>query len=115
MPLTDWLQLRDRPSLVVGAGGLGGASAVQLARLGARVLLVDVDPENLESVRRATRAAGAELETVAADLRDPRTCREIVELALRQLGGLDIFLHAVGTNVRKPILELDDEAWAGML
>lgn len=115
MPLTDWLQLRDRPGLVVGAGGLGGASAVQLARLGARVLLVDLDREKLASVRLAAQEAGADLETAAADLRTPQACREIVELALRRLGHLDVFLHAVGTNVRVPVLDLDDEAWASMV
>jgi gluconate 5-dehydrogenase len=115
MPPTDWLHLRDRPSLVVGAGGLGGAGAVQLARLGARVLLVDLDRGNLESVRLAAQEAGTDLETAVADLRDPQTCREIVDQALHRLGRLDIFLHAVGTNVRKPILELDDEAWASTL
>ena len=43
MPSGDWLHLADRRTLVAGAGGLGGASAVALAMQGARVVLVDID------------------------------------------------------------------------
>ncbi len=66
--MTDWLQLRNRPCLVVGAGGLGGASASTLALLGGQVVLVDVNEQNLESVRRATKDAGADLDTLVAEL-----------------------------------------------
>jgi gluconate 5-dehydrogenase len=111
MPLTDWLQLRDRPGVVFGAGGLGGASAVLLARLGVRVLLVDIERGNLEAVRAAAVRAGAGVQTAVADLRDPQTCREVVDDALRRLGRLDIFVHAVGSNVRLPVLDLDDAEW----
>ena len=41
--MSDWLGLTDRSALVVGAGGLGGASAVSLATHGARVVVVDRD------------------------------------------------------------------------
>ncbi len=115
MPVTDWLQLTDRACLVVGAGGLGGASAVSLAAQGARVVLVDVDEARLEAVRARAKDEGAEVITIAADLCDPQTCRDVVAAAAEELGGLEIFLHAVGRNVRRPVLELDDDAWSQTL
>jgi gluconate 5-dehydrogenase len=111
MPSGDWLQLADRPALVAGAGGLGGASAVALAAQGARVVLVDIDEQHLEAVRRQAKDAGADIDTVVADLCDPNVCRETVEQARARLGGIEVFLHAVGRNVRLPVLDLDDEAW----
>jgi gluconate 5-dehydrogenase len=115
MPVTDWLQLEGRPCLVVGAGGLGGASAATLAELGARVVLVDVDADNLEAVRLRAKLAGADIETITADLRDPQTCRDVVDEAARRLGGIEVFLHAIGRNIRLPVLELDDDAWSNTL
>jgi gluconate 5-dehydrogenase len=109
--VVDWLELRERPCLVVGAGGLGGASAVALAVLGARVLLVDINQGHLDDVALRAREAGAVIETATADLRVPDNCRDTVDLAVRRLRGLDIFLHAVGRNERLPILELDDDNW----
>jgi gluconate 5-dehydrogenase len=112
---TDWLRLQDRPALVVGAGGLGGASAVALAAQGARVLLVDVNEVNLETVRLRAKEAGAEIETLAADLLSAQTCRDVVAAATERLGGLEVFLHAIGRNVRLPVIELDDDAWSETL
>jgi len=48
----EWLGLRDRTVLIAGAGGLGGASAFSLARLGARVVAVDVDQARLAELRQ---------------------------------------------------------------
>lgn len=109
--MPDWLQLDDRPALVAGAGGLGGASAVALAAQGARVVLVDIDTSHLDSVRRRAKDAGADLETIVADLRDPGVCRDTVDTVGSRLGGLEVFVHAVGRNERLPVLDLDDDAW----
>jgi gluconate 5-dehydrogenase len=113
--MTDWLRLGDRPCLVVGAGGLGGACAVSLAGLGARVVLVDADPGRLAQVRSRVRQDGADLVPVVADLREPGACRAVVDDAVARLGGLEVFVHAVGRNVRLPVLELDDDAWAQLM
>jgi gluconate 5-dehydrogenase len=115
MSVRDWLELDGRASLVVGAGGLGGASALALACQGARVLLVDVDEQNLESVRLRAKDAGADIETLVADLREPQSCRDVVAEAVQHLGGVDVFVHAVGRNVRLPVLDLDDSAWQATL
>ena len=53
--MTDWLGLTGRPALVVGAGGLGGASAVSLAAQGARVVVADRDEDKLQLVARAAK------------------------------------------------------------
>lgn len=113
--MTDWLKLQGRPGLVVGAGGLGGACARALALLGVRVLLVDIDKSNLETVRLHTQKAGADLETLAADLSSADTCRQVVDEATRRLGGVEVFLHAIGRNLRRPVLDLDDNAWSQLM
>jgi NAD(P)-dependent dehydrogenase (short-subunit alcohol dehydrogenase family) len=112
---SDWLQLDGRRAVVFGAGGLGGASAVTLAEQGARVLLVDRDEQHLETVRLAAKEAGFDIDTAAADLGSPDLCRDVVTEAEERLGGLDVFLHAVGVNARVPVLEIDDATWDHVL
>ena len=109
--MLDWLALNGRRALVVGAGGLGGASAVSLAAQGASVVLVDVDEANLESVAKAVKEAGGAVETVVADLSSADRCRAAVDEAVARVGRLDIFVHAVGRNVRRPVLDLGDGDW----
>jgi NAD(P)-dependent dehydrogenase (short-subunit alcohol dehydrogenase family) len=111
--MTDWLGLRDRAALVAGAGGIGEAAALALARAGARVVVADVDDARLDALVR-TAAAGpdpAEIKTVAADLTVAVSARQAVADAAGLLGGLDVFVHAVGVNDRRPVLETPDEVW----
>src|ERR1700689_1070132 len=106
--MPDWLALDRRPTLVFGAGGLGGASALSLAAQGARVALVDLNQENLDAVVRAAKEAGREVKALTADLRTAEGCRAAVREAVEVVGTPQIFLHEVGRNVRKPVLELAD-------
>ena len=109
--MQDWLTLDRRPALVFGAGGLGGASALSLAAQGARVALVDVNQENLDAVVRAAKEAGDEIKPLLADLRTAEACRAAVGEAVALVGTPQVFLHAVGRNVRKPVLDLEDTDW----
>ena len=47
-----------------------------------------------------------------ADLRTADACRAAVSEAAGLVGTPQVFLHAVGRNVRKPILDLGDDDWA---
>jgi gluconate 5-dehydrogenase len=109
--MQDWLTLGRRPALVCGAGGLGGASAVSLAAQGARVALVDKSPERLDAVARAAKEAGGEVRPLVADLSTADACRAAVAEAAGLVGAPQVFLHAIGRNVRRPVLDLDDADW----
>ena len=109
--MQDWLRLDRRPTLVFGAGGLGGASALSLAIQGAHVALVDVNAENLDAVVRAAKEVGREVKPLVADLRTAEACRAAVHEAVGLVGTPQVFLHAVGRNERKPVLELADADW----
>ncbi|HEV7146489.1 MAG TPA: SDR family NAD(P)-dependent oxidoreductase [Pedococcus sp.] len=111
----DWVNLAGRSAIVVGAGGLGAASAVSLAVQGANVVVVDVNEVNLENVARAAKDAGSSVSTLAADVSSPTASRSAIEEAVRVVGTPQVFLHAVGRNTRRPILELEDADWQSML
>ena len=113
--MTDWLGLTGRSALVVGAGGLGGASAVSLAAQGARVVVVDIDEDNLDVVAREAKEAGGQVTTLVSDVSTAESSRAAVEEAAQTIGTPEIFLHAVGRNDRRPVLELGDEDWQSIL
>ena len=92
--MQDWRRLGGRPTLVFGAGGLGGASALSLAAAGARVALTDVNTENLDAVVRAAKEAGHDIKPLVADLRTADGCRAAVREALGLVGTPQIFVHA---------------------
>jgi gluconate 5-dehydrogenase len=100
----EWLGLRGRGALVVGAGGIGAAAAVALTNAGADVVVADVDEARLDAIT-------PQVKTLVADLTDAGQARDAVEQAAAILGRLDVFVHAVGVNDRRPVLDTPDEVW----
>jgi NAD(P)-dependent dehydrogenase (short-subunit alcohol dehydrogenase family) len=92
----SWLGLEDKRVVVAGgAGGFGSALIAAFAREGARPVAIDVAPGD----------------HIRADLRDPAAARAAVAEAGERLGGLDVFVHSVGINRRKPIADYTDADW----
>lgn len=104
-----WLGLAGAAVLIAGAGGLGAAIAGAFAALGARVAVVDADGA------RAAASVDAEGFALAADLRDPEAARRAVREARERFGRLDVFVHAVGMNLRQPVEAFDDAQWREIL
>ena len=107
----DWLSISGRRALVAGAGGLGGASATSLAAQGASVTVIDFDRARLDELAAASDPLAGSITGIVADLRTADGCRGAVDEAVALAGAPDIFVHAVGRNNRKPVLEFTDDEW----
>ena len=107
LPL-DWLGLRGRRVLVAGAGGIGAACATAFVDAGAAVLTADVSERALDGLDGAVTP-------LRADLGTSDGCRQAVAAAVRELGGLDVLVHAVGVNHRVPVLDVTDDDWRRIL
>jgi 2-deoxy-D-gluconate 3-dehydrogenase len=104
--------MRGRSALVVGGGqGMGRASALLLARLGAAVVVLDEVAERAAAVADEARAAGARAEPLVADVTDAAAAEAAVGEALQRLGALDTLVNVVGAASWAPLLELDDATW----
>jgi 2-deoxy-D-gluconate 3-dehydrogenase len=104
--------MRGRAALVVGGGqGMGRASALLLARLGAAVAVLDEVAERAAAVADEARAAGARAEPLVADVTDAAAAEAAVGEAARRLGALDALVNVVGGASWAPLLELDDATW----
>ncbi|MFE1646718.1 SDR family NAD(P)-dependent oxidoreductase [Microbacterium sp. P01] len=111
----DWLGLRGARVLIAGAGGIGGACALAYAGAGASVAVVDRDQRALDALGAQFEALGTRHALIPADLTEHGSGPRVVAEAVAQLGGLDVLLHAVGINDRRPILEFTEEEWDHIL
>jgi NAD(P)-dependent dehydrogenase (short-subunit alcohol dehydrogenase family) len=100
------MQFDGRVVIVTGAaGGIGLATARELAGLGARVVATDIDGARL------TEAIGGEAAACqAGDLTDAAARERVVARAL-ELGGLDGLVCCHGIAGMAPILEFPIELW----
>jgi NAD(P)-dependent dehydrogenase (short-subunit alcohol dehydrogenase family) len=111
----DWLGLHGARVLVAGAGGIGRACALAYGGAGASVAVVDRDQRALDALGADLRAAGVRYELIQAELTEHGSGNRVVADVVQRLGGLDVVLHAVGINDRRPILEFTEDEWDHIL
>ena len=97
--------LTGRTALVTGGGsGIGRASALLMARLGARVRVVGRSAESLEETARRASAAGyaGDVTWTVTDIREPENIDALLDTVATDFGHLDILVNNAGGQFVSP-------------
>ena len=99
-------------AVVTGAAsGIGQGIALELGRLGASLVLADLDGAGLEAAAADVAQIGPAPEMVVGDQSDEAVVRETVRAAVRAYGGLDGIVVNAGIGVTGTLEELSLEQW----
>jgi NAD(P)-dependent dehydrogenase (short-subunit alcohol dehydrogenase family) len=113
------MKVRNRSVLITGGSrGLGAALGEELARRGARVVLVARGEKALEETARRIRAAGGEVHALAADVGSKDAVYPLVGAAAALVGPLDVVVHnasALGPTPLRELAETECEDFARVL
>jgi 3-oxoacyl-[acyl-carrier protein] reductase len=107
------LGLTDKTALVAASSrGLGLASALALAREGARVTVCARGKDELEAAAEQIRAeTGVDVLAVPADLNGGGEIERVVAATVERFGGLDVLVNNSGGPARGAFAELTDDDW----
>ncbi len=104
----DW---NEKVAIVTGgSSGIGAATALALAKQGARVLITGRDASKLEETQSQSDA----ITPLQADNADPDSAKRIVETALGQWQRLDLIVNNAGAGQLLPVDAYDAAAIAKM-
>uniref|UniRef100_A0A7C1T8P6 SDR family oxidoreductase n=1 Tax=Agrobacterium albertimagni TaxID=147266 RepID=A0A7C1T8P6_9HYPH len=96
-----------------GDSGIGRAVAIAYAREGADVLISYIEEDDdAKDTARWVEKAGRKTVLVRGDIQSADHCREIVDTAVRELGGVDILVNNAAHQASfEDITEIPDEEW----
>lgn len=100
-------ELKGKVALITGASrGIGAATAVEMAKLGIKLMLVSRSAEALSMVAKEVREIGGECEVFACDVKHYDEFKNAFDACLERFGRFDILINNAG--LIDPIARIED-------
>lgn len=121
-----WLDGADQPSepqaagdadyrqvvvITGGAGGIGAALARRWSVDGARIALLDLDPEALAEAAAELAVTGADVFTAVLDVSDFPACQRAMDAVVAHYGAIDVLVNNAGAVHRSAFRDTDIEVY----
>lgn len=100
------MNFQGKVAVITGGGsGIGKATAVELVRLGANVVINGRREQVLLDAANEIDPTGERVLVIAGDIRQQETSRNIVEATVKKFGGVDVLVSSTGIFKPTPFLE----------
>jgi len=94
-----------------GASGIGKATALLMARNGARVFIGDVDEARGAEVAAEASAAGLQVEFLKLELTDPAAIDAFTDTVHARVGRVHALVNAAGWDIIQPFMDNETSMW----
>lgn len=94
-----------------GSKGIGYGMALALAHAGADMTIVSRNLDEGEQAAADMRQFGGQSMAISCDVTSDKAVDEMVGKVIDRFGKVDILLNNAGMNIRKPIVEVQEEDW----
>ena len=109
-------KLEGKWVLLTGAGGgIGRATARELAKAGARLVLTDIDEQGLQTTLDALRTYNTELAPRVMNVADPLEVKALAAWVIERFGGIDVLINNAGVGHSGEIAETSIETWQKLM
>jgi 3-oxoacyl-[acyl-carrier protein] reductase len=110
------MQIQGKTIVVTGGGrGLGRAIALEFARRGAAVALVDLNPADLEKTRAEVAALGVTARAYACNVTQEDAVVATMDAIVRDFGSLDVLVNNAGIVKDGLLIKVKDGTVVGKM
>lgn len=110
------MRYKDKVVIITGAaGGIGLATAKQMGTEGGKIVLVDFNPEKLETASKDLASLGIEVIPKVCDVSNETQVFDVVSSTLAHFKKLDVVVNNAGLMIFKPLQEHNTEDWVKVL
>ena len=110
------MELQGQVAIVTGAGrGIGRAIGLELARMGADIVVAELDEANAERTASEVRGLGRRALVVRTDVTSRKDLGAMVEQTRAELGRIDILVNNAGIYRAAATLDVTEEHWDAIM
>jgi NAD(P)-dependent dehydrogenase (short-subunit alcohol dehydrogenase family) len=110
------MELDGQVAIITGAGrGIGRATALELGRMGADVVVAELDPANAERTPAEVRDLGRRALAVPTDVTSRGDLGAMVEQTRVEFGRIDTLVNNAGIYRAATTLEVTEEHWDAVM
>jgi len=111
--ITEQLDFTGRVAIVTGGStGIGYATALQLAKLGASVVICSRTAEELEAAAaRIASESGSKCLAIPTDVKDEEAVIRMVERTIEEFGRIDVLINNAGGTRMGPLESIPTKGW----
>lgn len=106
------MKLLDKVAIITGGGrGIGEATAKRFSKEGARVIIADINQEDIDRAVREIVDAGGQAAGINVDVTKQESVDEMIKFTLDKFGRLDILVNNAGITMDSTLLKMTEDQW----
>lgn len=103
---------QDKVAIITGSSrGIGKATAIELVKNGATVVLNGRNQERLTETENEIKALGGNVLAVCGDVSIPKDAKDLLDKTIATFGRLDILINNAGVSMRGDMSDLNPEVF----
>lgn len=103
---------QNKVVIITGSNlGIGKSTAIELAKLGAKIVLNGRSAERLETTRQALIEMGADVISIQADVTNYADCKMLMDKTIAEYGKLDVLINNAGISMRGNFDEVEPDVF----
>lgn len=110
------MELKEQVAIVTGAGrGIGRATALELARMGADVVIAELDRAGAERTAAEVKALGRRASVLSTDVTSRVDLKAMAERTRAEFGRIDVLVNNAGIYRAAAPLDVTEEHWDAVM